>query len=176
MAGQRAATCAHRGSDAGGAAAAGTPPALAWNVTLGGSGSDGAAAVNETSDGGYIVAGQTSSSDGDVGFNHGGQDGWVVKLDADGGIAWNRTLGGSGSDGVYAVDQAFDGGFVVAGSTTSSDGDVAGNRGGYDCWAVKLDADGGMAWNATLGGSLGDGASAVRQASDGGYVVAGFGR
>src|SRR5690606_16379064 len=111
---------------------------LVGMMTLGGSLADGAAAVRQASDGGYVVAGYTLSNDGDVGFNHGGQDGWVVKLDADGGIAWNRTLGGSGSDGVYAVDQAFDGGFVVAGSTTSSDGDVAGNRGGYDCWAVKL--------------------------------------
>ena len=146
---------------------------MAWNRTLGGSSYDEAYAVTQTSDGGYVVAGRTYSNNGDVAGNHGEYDCWVVKLDADGQMAWNRTLGGSGNDRAYTMQQTSDGGYVIAGETQSNNGDVAGNHGGLDCWVVKLDADGNMAWNRTLGGSKGDQAYGVDQASDGGYVIAG---
>ncbi len=150
------------------------PPGLAWNVTLGGSGSDSASAVQQTSDGGYFVAGKTrSSQSGDVGFNHGGDDVWVVKLDGAGQKVWSRTLGGSGSDSASAAQQTSDGGYILAGKTDSSDGDVGFNRGKSDFWVVKLDGAGTIVWSRTLGGSGSDSASAVQETSDGGYIVAG---
>src|SRR5665647_3555680 len=101
--------------------AAVVPPGLAWNATLGGSGHDYAYAVQQTSDGGYIVAGYTySSGSGDVGLNHGSWDYWVVKLDGAGKKVWNATLGGSGDDRATAVQQTSDGGYVVAGDTNSN--------------------------------------------------------
>ena len=130
-----------------GPAAAGTPPAQAWNRTLGGNSDDIASAVQQTTDGGYVVAGRTYSNNGDVAGNHGGWDYWVVKLDAAGQMAWNRTLGGSRWDDAHAVQQTSDGGYVVAGFTYSNDGDVAGNQGSIDYWVVKLDAAGQMAWS-----------------------------
>jgi hypothetical protein len=144
-----------------------------WNATLGGSDRDFAYAVQQTSDGGYVVAGSTRSNDGDVGFNHGLEDSWVVKLDGAGRKVWNVTLGGSDYDFAYAVQQTSDGGYVVAGSTRSNDGDIGRNHGGFDSWVVKLDGAGKLVWNTTFGGSKDDYTHPVQQTSDGGYVVAG---
>ena len=140
------------------------PPALAWNATLGGSGFDYATAIDQTSDGGYIIAGFTESSQsGDVGLNHGRRDGWVVKVDGVGKHVWNVTLGWGGDDQLYAVQQTSDGGYIVAGT-----------NGGGDYWVVKLDGTGQPVWTTTLGGGETDLAYAVQQTSDGGYVVSGF--
>jgi PKD repeat protein len=147
-----------------------------WNTTLGGDGSDEANAVWQTSDGGYIVAGETESNQtGDVGFNHGSVDYWVVKLDDAGQKVWNTTLGGNKAEEEATVGrQTSDGGYVVAGKTYSNQSDDVGfNHGEVDCWVVKLDGSGRKVWNATLGGAGDDDANAVQQTMDGGYIVAG---
>jgi len=146
-----------------------------WNMTPGGSRGEVAHAVQQTSDGGYVVAGMSNSRPGgDIGLNRGIEDYWVVKLDSAGQKVWNTTLGGSGCDIAFAVDQTSDGGYVVAGEVHPSGGDIERNYGGYDLWVVKLDGAGQKVWNKTLGGNGHDGALAVQQASDGGYVVAGY--
>ena len=150
-----------------------------WQRCLGGTSYDEANAVQQTADGGYIVAGETRSADGDVTGNHGGYgDFWVVKLDATGSIVWQKCLGGSGEDIAHAIQQTADGGYLVAGSTQSTNGDVSGVHGGYgytpvDVWVVKLDATGGLVWQKCLGGSSSDWAFAARQTADGGYIIAG---
>ena len=106
-------------------------------MTLGGR-NDWAYAVQQTSDGGYVVAGTTSSNDGDVVGDDGNGAFWVVKLDGAGQKVWTRTFGGSGYDVARAGKQTSDGGYVVAGTTTSNDGDVVGNHGHEDFWVVKL--------------------------------------
>ncbi|MDR3273636.1 MAG: T9SS C-terminal target domain-containing protein [Flavobacteriaceae bacterium] len=146
---------------------------LLWQKCLGGSGEDSVSSIQQTSDGGYIVAGHTESNDGDVSGNHGGGDGWVVKLDASGNLLWQKCLGGSYED--YAsICQTSDGGYIVAGSTYSNDGDVSGNHGGKDGWVVKLNPSGEIDWQKCLGGSSRDDASSIQQTSDGGYIVAGY--
>ena len=90
--------------------------------------------IQQTNDGGYIVAGYTDSKDGDVSGNHGGADDWIVKLDNLGKIQWQKSLGETGSDGALSIEQTKDGGYIVAGFTTSNDGDVSGNHGGWDYW------------------------------------------
>ena len=103
---------------------------------------DAARAVQQTRDGGYVVAGYTYSNDRDVRLNHGNADYWVVKLDGAGKSVWTRTLGGSGYDDAHAVQQTSDDGYVVAGQTGSSrSGDVGLNHGSTDSWVVKLKAD-----------------------------------
>src|SRR5690606_15188651 len=94
-------------------------------------------------DNGYIVAGMSNSNDGDVTGNHGeGDDYWIVKLDELGEIEWQKSLGGSGEyDFSYGVRQDADGGYVIAGSSDSNDGDVTGNHGESDFWVVKLWGD-----------------------------------
>ena len=147
---------------------------IAWQKSLGGTGYDYAASVRQTSDGGYIVAGYTESTDGDVTGNHGSNDYWIVKLDNTGNITWQKSLGGSAEDFARSVEQTSDGGYIVAGSTHSTDGDVTENHGSNDCWIVKLDNTGNIDWQKCLGGTGYDWASSMQQTSDGGYVVAGY--
>src|SRR6185295_17243166 len=117
-------------------------PAIEWQKNFGGSYEDFGSSVQQTIDGGFIVAGFSVSTNGNVSGNHGGFDSWIVKLDAAGNLAWQKSLGGSSEDYGTFVQQTTDGGFVVAGYSYSNDGDVSGNHGGYDYWIVKLGTSG----------------------------------
>ncbi|MBN1324227.1 MAG: hypothetical protein JW986_09590 [Methanotrichaceae archaeon] len=147
--------------------------ALEWQKCLGGSGDDYAYSIQQTSDGGYIVCGETSSNDGDIIGNHGGADYWIVKLNQTGFLEWQKCLGGSGEDYAYSIQQTSDGGYIVAGDTSSNDGDVSGNHGGSDYWVVKLDQTGALKWQKCLGGSYDDYAFCIQQTSNNGYIIAG---
>jgi hypothetical protein len=151
-------------------------PCIEWQKCLGGSGDDNAYDVQQTSDGGYIVAGRAASNNGDVRGNHGRADLWVVKLEASGNKVWQRCLGGGDDDGALSIQQAFDGGYVLAGGTksNSNSGNVIGTHGGADAWVVKLDASGTLEWQKCLGGSSSDYAQSVQPTADGGYIVAGY--
>ncbi len=149
-------------------------PVIEWQKTLGGSDYDNARSFATTSDGGFVVAGSTRSTDGDVTNNHGGDDYWVVKLDPGGNPQWQKTLGGSASDRASSIVPTSDGGYVVAGYTPSTDGDVTNNHGNTDYWVVKLDPGGTLQWQRTLGGSYSEYSNAIAPTSDGGYVVAGY--
>ena len=144
-----------------------------WQKTLGGSNDESAQSVQQTSDGGYIVAGYTNSTNGDVTGNHGLSDYWIVKLNSSGAIQWQKTLGGSSEDYAYSIQQTIDGGYIVAGETNSNDGNVTGNHGNSDYWIVKLNSIGTIQWQKTFGGSNGESAQSVQQTSDGGYIIAG---
>jgi hypothetical protein len=151
---------------------------IEWEKSYGGSEEDIASVVIQTADSGYMVAGTTISSDGDVTFNHGNKDVWVIKLSKTGAIQWQKTYGGTGNDQVGwefspgALKQIA-GGYIFAGWTSSTDGDVTVNHGDYDFWVVKLSTIGNIAWQKTFGGSMDDEANAIQQTSDGGYIVAG---
>ena len=151
-------------------------PDIEWQKTLGGSSTDWALSMKLTSDSGYIVAGYSKSNDGDVSGNHGNNDigdFWVVKLDTAGSIEWEKSLGGTLDDWAQSIQQTSDGGYVVAGTTYSNNGDVTGNHGLQDYWVVKLSSNGSIEWQKTLGGSSDDVASGIQQTFDGGYIVAG---
>ncbi|MEO5570716.1 MAG: T9SS type A sorting domain-containing protein, partial [Bacteroidia bacterium] len=153
---------------------------LQWQQSYGGSLSDDATSIQQTNDGGYIVAGVTSSNNGDVSGNHGGTDYWTIKLDAVGNLQWQRCLGGTleedGGYGGYApsIEQTIDNGFVLAGWTKSNDGDVGGNHGNFDYWLVKLNTTGNIQWQKCLGGTGNDLNYSARQTNDGGFIVAGY--
>ena len=104
---------------------------ILWDKTLGGSEKEYTTSIQQTSDGGYIIAGHTESSDGDISDgNNGGQDCWVVKLDSIGNKIWDKTFGGSSIDYANSIQQTSDGGYIVAGYTLSNDGDISdGNNG-----------------------------------------------
>src|SRR6266496_3677891 len=104
-------------------------PAIEWQKCLGGTFHDNAYSIQQTSDGGYVVAGCSESINGDVTGNHGNFDSWVVKLDVTGTIQWQKCLGGTLSDYARSIQQTWDGGYVVAGIASSNDGDVTGNHG-----------------------------------------------
>lgn len=150
-----------------------TAGALVWQKDLGGSDNDEANSIQQTADGGYIVAGYTRSNDNDVSENHGLTDYWIIKLEADGSIAWQKSLGGAGVDKAHSVGQTADGGYLIAGISNSTDGDVTGNQGDFDYWIVKLSADGDIDWQKTLGGSNYDEAFSAKETTDGGYIITG---
>ncbi len=141
--------------------------------SYGGSGEDVARAIKPTPDGGYIFAGYTSSFNGDVSGNKGQEDYWVVKLDNSGSIQWANNYGGTSVDLATALITTKDGGYFVTGSTESIDGDVTGNHGVQDIWAIKLDPSGGIQWQIALGGSNNDQAFDCVQTKDGGYLIQG---
>jgi hypothetical protein len=146
---------------------------IQWEQALGGSGYDEGHCVRQADDGGYILTGSSGSNDGDATGNHGEGDEWVVKLDDNGDLQWQKSLGGTSDEIASNILQTADGGYIAAGTTLSNDGDVSGNQGGYDQWIVKLDGSGNIQWQKTLGGSGDDWASDLQQIADGGYVVAG---
>ena len=148
-------------------------PNLEWEKNYGGTESDRARIIKQTTDGGYIVVGASGSNDGDVSSNYGNRDCWVFKLDETGNIEWEKNYGGTKWDYARDVQQTTDGGYIVAGSSLSSDGDVGANYGESDFWVFKLDVSGNIEWEKNYGGSLTDQASAILQTADGGYLVAG---
>jgi len=130
---------------------------IEWQRIYGGNGIDTAYAVQQTSDGGYIVAGETWS----LGANP--YDFWILKLELDGDIEWQRTYGqsGSGIDRAYSIQQTSDGGYIVTGEASS------------DIGVLKLDSNGDIEWQKTYGGDGWEEAYSIQQTSDGGYIVAG---
>lgn len=146
---------------------------IIWQKSLGGSEKDEANSIQQTSDGGYIVAGFSDSDDGDAPGNYGGNDYWIVKLDGLGNLLWQKRFGGMNTDEAYSISQTTDGGYVIAGYSNSNSGDVSGNHGGFDYWVVKLDADGNLMWQKSLGGSDNDDAYSILQTTDGGFIIAG---
>lgn len=149
-------------------------PSIVWQHAYGGTSDDDAAAITPTDDGGYVIVGATKSDDGDVTGRHGGWDYWVVRIDSKGSLQWQKTFGGTGDDKASAVAQTHDGGFVVAGYSGSSDGDIEQFHHGDDYWVVKLDRNGTLLWEQTYGGSDDDFATAILPTADGGFVVGGF--
>jgi hypothetical protein len=130
-----------------------------WDKTFGGKNSDDEGfSVQQTTDGGYIVCGTTYSS------VVGGEDVRLIKTDAEGNALWDKTFGGSDWDSGRSVQQTADGGYIVCGSTESSDG-------GADIWLIKTDANGNKLWDKTFGSENGDVGNSVRQTTDGGYIV-----
>jgi len=146
---------------------------LQWQKTFGGTSIDIAASVQEISGSGYIVAGYSLSINGDVSANHGSFDYWVIRLDSSGSLLWQKTFGGTASDKATAIRQTNDRGFIVAGSTTSFNGDISGSHGSLDYWVVKIDATGTLVWQKALGGNQADEATSVIETLDNGYMVTG---
>ena len=143
---------------------------IEWARTYGGTGDDMAIGIQQTSDGGYIVAGWTES----FGAGAGKADFWVFKLDSSGTVEWANRYGGTGIEQAWSVDITSDGYYIVAGGTTSF------GAGGADYWVLKLDSSGNIVWQRAYGGT-GDDApggtyneyvARVLEDTDGDYVVA----
>ncbi len=151
---------------------------IQWQNTIGGDNADGLSSVQQTADGGYILAGDSDSNiSGDKTENGlGDYDFWIIKLDATGNIEWQNTIGGSEGDYVLSIQQTNDGGYVLGGS---SDSGISGdkteeNLGGRDYWIVKLDGTGNIQWQNTIGGNAEDQLYAIQQTADGGYIAGGY--
>jgi len=135
---------------------------LQWTKTIGGPGDEIGFSLIQTSDGGYAIAGSTFS------FGAGDEDVYVVKLDANGNLQWTKTIGGPKREWGSSLTQTADGGYAIAGTTTSF------GAGGEDVYVVKLDASGNLQWTKTIGGKKEDAGISLIQTSDGGYAIAGY--
>jgi hypothetical protein len=131
-----------------------------WTRTYGGTYNDCGRSVQQTADGGYVIAGVTMS----VGA---GGDVYLIKTDASGDTLWTRIYGGADDEYGCSVKQTPDGGYIITGSTLSF------GAGGGDVYLIKTNASGDTLWTSTYGGTSWDEAYSVQQTSDGGYVIAG---
>ncbi|MCL0088853.1 hypothetical protein M1O54_00565 [Dehalococcoidia bacterium] len=132
-----------------------------WCRTFGGPDWDKAYSVQQTADGGFVIAGTTWS------FDAGGGDFWLIKADPQGNKEWSQTFGGPEEDRAYSVKQTACGGFMIAGWTESF------GAGGRDFWLIKTDLQGNKEWSQTFGGPDWDEAHSVKQTACGGFIVAG---
>jgi hypothetical protein len=133
-----------------------------WTKTYGGDSSDYGSSIEQTNDGGYIIAGSTNS------FGAGLNDVYLIKTDANGDTLWTKTFGGNDHDGGSSVCQTSDGGYIILGSTFSF------GAGEGDVYLIKTDANGDTIWTKTFGGNNPDAGCSVEQTNDGGYIAAGY--
>jgi len=132
---------------------------ITFQKTLGGTGDENAYSVKQTTDGGYIIVGETNS------FTSGNKDVYLVKTDVNGNYIWTKTYGGPDTEHGYSVQKTTDGGFIVTGTSFGV--------GGSDIFLIKTDINGDTLWTKVYGGTTYDVSSAVQQTTDGGYIVAG---
>lgn len=147
---------------------------IEWQKCFGGSALDVGLAIDTAPGGGYIIAGVTESADGDVSGAHGGKEMWVVKLSANGTLEWQKCAGGTLNEVGTSLTVTSSGGYLVAGYTTSINGDVTGNNGNEDAWVVKLDASGNMEWQQCYGGSNYDRAYGIKSGANGSFFFTGY--
>jgi len=148
---------------------------LIWEKCFGGSNSEGFYRILQDRRGNLYLLGESDSSDGDISNDPYPEstDYWIVKTDSLGNILWERILGGTWLDQMWTGTLTDDGGVVAFGWTGSDDGDVSNWYGAYDMWMVKLNSEGEMEWDFSLGTSGFDTGLAIIQTSDEGFLVGG---
>lgn len=131
--------------------------AVQWEKSFGGTGYESARDIEQTSDGGFIVLGETNSTDGDVIAGYGGtKDIWLIKLDASGNMQWQKRYGGNGLDIGNHLHLNPDGSYLIAASSSSNNADITGNHGtgGFtDGVLMKISATGVLQWSKCYGGT-----------------------
>jgi hypothetical protein len=133
-----------------------------WTRTYGGTNWDEGWFIQQTQDGGYIIAGLTFS------YGAGNEDVYLIKTDSIGDTIWTKTYGGVNGDAGYSVQQTADSGYIIVGYTDSF------GAGSFDFYVIKTNSFGDTLWTRTYGGMNGDWGNSVRETSDGGYIIAGF--
>jgi hypothetical protein len=134
---------------------------MVWKKIFGGTGNDSGLSVQQTSDSGYILLGNTHSE------GAGSSDFYLIKTDNAGNLIWKKTLGGANSEFGSSVQQTVDGGYILLGDTASE------GAGGNDAYLIKTDNLGNQLWKKTFGGTSTDAGYSVKQTADGGYILLG---
>ena len=160
--------------------------AIQWQNNIGGSGNDIPWCINTTNDGGYIVAGVSNSPVSgdktepriDVTGPYYSDDIWIIKLDANGNIVWQNTIGGNEIEMKPYIEQLDGGGYILSCSSNSPiSGDKmeapTGGPGNYDYWIIRLTNAGNIAWQNTIGGNYNDNTREIHPLSGGGFICAG---
>lgn len=146
---------------------------LLWEKSFGGSEIDEARSITNSNDGNYIIVGDTRSNDLDVSENNGAADLWVIKISPSGNLIWEKTFGGNSFDVARSVSKTQDNGYLISGSSRSSDGDVSKNNGQNDAWVLKIDANASLEWQKTIGGTDIDFAFDAIELNDKSVIVVG---
>ena len=146
---------------------------LLWEKSFGGSQTDEARSITRSNDGNYIIVGDTRSSDLDVSINSGGADLWAIKISPIGELIWEKTFGGNNFDVARSISKTQDGDFIISGSSRSIDGDLTNNNGQNDAWVIKIDGNGKLKWQKTIGGSEIDFAYDAVELNDGTVIAVG---
>jgi hypothetical protein len=126
---------------------------LVWEKSFGGSEIDEAHAISQATDGNYLIVGDTRSNDLDISQNNGAADLWIIKITPEGTLLWEKTLGGSSFDVGRSISKTQDNGFLISGSSRSTNGSLTSNKGQNDAWIVKINSSGNLEWQKTIGGS-----------------------
>lgn len=126
---------------------------LVWEKTFGGSEIDEARAITSSNDGNYLIVGDTRSDDLNISQNAGAADLWLIKITPEGTLLWEKTIGGTNFDVGRSVSKTQDNGFLISGSSRSSDGNLTTNKGLNDAWVLKIDSGGDIKWHKSIGGS-----------------------
>ena len=125
---------------------------LIWERSFGGSQIDEARAITKTSDGHFLIVGDTRSADINVSNNQGAADVWITKISDSGHLIWEKTIGGTSFDVARSVSKTQDNGFVISGSSRSLDNSFT-NQGQNDALLLKINSEGNLLWQKTIGGT-----------------------
>ena len=147
-----------------------------WRRFFGGSSTDTAYDVIETDDNGYLIVGLSDSKDVDITSNKGAYDFWVVKVDSNGTLVWEKSYGGSETDQAYGIAKSSNGNFIITGDSRSNNIDVNSNYGSSDIWTIMINPLGEIIWKKNYGGSSFDTSKAVISSRNGGYYIVGNSR
>lgn len=160
---------------------------LDWQKSFGGNQTDLLQSIALTNDGGFILGGTSASDKGSDKTEacKGQEDFWVIKLNAKGQELWQRTIGGSGMEKLLSIAPTRDGGYILGGSSSSDQlksttgvldpfGKSENSKGNLDFWVVKLDKNGTIAWQKTIGGRYMDELRSIHEIQSGGYILGGY--
>jgi len=139
----------------------GADRSIVWSNLYGGAGNDQATYLEKTADGGFIIGGHTTSFSGSF-------DPLTIKLDASGNVQWSKYYRWLNEDYSNCVIQTNDGGYILTGYSNSF------GSGGYDIYSLKIDQSGSIMWVRCYGGQFNEFGNAIRQTSDGGYIIGGY--
>ncbi|MEA5141408.1 T9SS type A sorting domain-containing protein [Arcicella rigui] len=149
-----------------------------WDKTFGGVGQDFFSSIIATTDGGFLLGGNSFSNKGadKSEASRGGSDYWMVKINSSGIKIWDKTFGGSDDDYFASVVNTTDGGFLLGGTTSSGlSGDKSeASKGVSDYWIVRINSNGNKVWDKTFGGNTVDQLYSVLNTNDGGYLLGGY--
>jgi hypothetical protein len=152
---------------------------LQWQKSFGYSGRDVGTCLIQTNDNGYLITGEldvtASGGEGNsrTASRHAGGDYWAIKLNSNGDKEWSRYYGGTFTDTPQGILKTDDNGFIIVGTSDSSDTDVTNNKGTYDFWVIRISGDGSLVWEKNFGGSEIDEARAITPTNDGNFLIVG---
>jgi hypothetical protein len=146
---------------------------MEWRRYFGGSNNDRSYAVLQTDDGGFLMTGHSESDDFDITNPRGSYDFWVVRLNENGELLWEKNLGGSSVEFAYDLTTSNTSSYFIVGDTRSANGDISNPLGNADAWLVNLNDQGNIIWEKTYGGSNFDSAKAITPLDEQNFAIAG---